>query len=182
MLMSLSLTSMWRDRRGVAAIEFAFIAPIMVLMYFGLAELTTALMAERRASHAASAVGDVVAQAPTIKASEVNDIFTLGEEIMRPFPESSLATCIASIRANGAGVTTVDWVRSKNGPTECPAQGANVALPAGLVLPNQGIVFAKVDYQFESPIGQIIQAPITFKSKFYLRPRKADYVALDAAN
>ena len=36
------------DRRGVSAIEFAFIAPVMILMYFGVAELTQGMMAERR--------------------------------------------------------------------------------------------------------------------------------------
>ena len=42
-----------RDRRGSAAVEFAFIAPIMLLMYFGLAEMTQAMMASRRAHHVA---------------------------------------------------------------------------------------------------------------------------------
>ena len=34
-----------RDRRGVSAVEFALIAPAMIAFYFGLAEITQALLA-----------------------------------------------------------------------------------------------------------------------------------------
>ena len=46
----LSLPRFFRDRRGVAAVEFAFVAPVLILIYMGLAEVTMALMAERRGS------------------------------------------------------------------------------------------------------------------------------------
>ena len=64
-----------RDRRGVSAIEFAFIAPIMIACYFAVAELSGAMLAERKASLIASEVGDLVAQAATISASDQTDIF-----------------------------------------------------------------------------------------------------------
>ena len=35
---------------GLAAIEFAFIAPVLISMYFGVAELTQGMMAQRRVS------------------------------------------------------------------------------------------------------------------------------------
>ena len=35
-----------RDQRGLAAVEFALLAPIMILLYCGLGELTLAMMAE----------------------------------------------------------------------------------------------------------------------------------------
>ena len=38
----------WRDRRGAAAVEFAFIAPVLIIMYCGLAELSQAMMAQHR--------------------------------------------------------------------------------------------------------------------------------------
>ena len=43
-----------RDRRGVSAIEFALIAPVLIFAYFGLAELSGALLADRRAAQIAS--------------------------------------------------------------------------------------------------------------------------------
>ena len=55
-----------KDRRGVAAVEFALIAPAMVLLYCGLVELCQAVIAERKANHVASAIGDLVTQAETV--------------------------------------------------------------------------------------------------------------------
>ena len=37
------LARLSRDRRGVAAVEFAFIAPIMLALFFGTVELTSAI-------------------------------------------------------------------------------------------------------------------------------------------
>ena len=48
----------WRDPRGVSAVEFALIAPLLILMYCGMAELSLAMMAQRRLSNIASAIGD----------------------------------------------------------------------------------------------------------------------------
>ena len=49
------------DRRGVSAVEFALIAPIMVAMYLGAAELTQVLTLDRKVTSAANAVADLVA-------------------------------------------------------------------------------------------------------------------------
>lgn len=56
------LVSTAMDQRGVAAVEFAFIAPIMLIFYFGMVEISLAVDADRNLSHAASLVGDLSAQ------------------------------------------------------------------------------------------------------------------------
>jgi len=37
----LSVAGLWRDRRGIAAAEFALIVPIMLVMFFGTVELSS---------------------------------------------------------------------------------------------------------------------------------------------
>jgi len=44
---------------GVAAIEFVFVAPIMIAMYFGLAEMSLAISADRKISHGTNIAGDL---------------------------------------------------------------------------------------------------------------------------
>jgi len=48
-----------RSRDGVAAIEFAFVAPIMVAMLAGVYDLTTAFIAWRRVTAAALAIAEI---------------------------------------------------------------------------------------------------------------------------
>jgi Flp pilus assembly protein TadG len=49
------------DVRGVSAVEFALIAPVMILFYAGMVDLCQGYMALKRTSHA-SAVADLASQ------------------------------------------------------------------------------------------------------------------------
>ncbi|OYX13649.1 MAG: pilus assembly protein TadE, partial [Brevundimonas diminuta] len=78
------LRRLLRDRRGVSAVEFALIAPVMITIYFGLIEFSQGYMAERRASHVASMVADLVAQSGGTNIEDLNGVFAIGDMIMRP--------------------------------------------------------------------------------------------------
>ena len=76
-----------RDQSGVSAVEFALIAPVLIIFYFGLAELTQAIMAQRRTISTASAIGDLVAQSNGATTSTaISDAMSMANIIMYPFP------------------------------------------------------------------------------------------------
>ena len=77
-LRSGALVRFWRDRRGVSAIEFALIAPLMLLIYFGLVEFCQGYMAQKRMGHASAMVADLVSQTDLITPSQIDDIFEIG--------------------------------------------------------------------------------------------------------
>src|SRR5690606_13961191 len=84
-----SLARLLRNRDGATAIEVALIAPVMILLYFGLVEFSQGFMAQRRASHAASVVSDLVAQSERTNRAGIDAIYAVGGLIMRPFPRSA---------------------------------------------------------------------------------------------
>ena len=168
------LKRLGRDRRGVSAVEFALIAPAMIAFYFGLAEITQALLAERRAGHAASAIGDLVAQSSTISNADLTDIFQIGTTIMQPYPTNTLKMRVTSVKANAAGVTTVGW-SSGSGMTPYAA-GAALTVPSGVIAANQSVIMSEVSYDYDSPVNFFMANAVTFSRKFYLRPRKSDEV------
>ena len=162
-----------RDRRGSAAVEFAFIAPIMLLMYFGLAEMTQAMMASRRAHHVASTIGDLVTQSPTMNQASMDDVFLIGDAIIKPFPTGTLSMRITSIKADAGGTPQVVWSKVKgNYGVMTNASG----LPAGLLTPNESVVMAESTYTYTSPIQQTLPQPVTFTASYYLKPRKSKEV------
>lgn len=168
------LKKLGRDRRGVSAVEFALIAPAMIAFYFGLAEITQALLAERRAGHAASAIGDLVAQSSSITNSEVSDIFQIATTIMKPYPTTSLKMRVTSVSANSSGVTTVDW---SNGSGLTPyTTGASITVPSGVISASQSVIVSEVQYSYDSPVDFFMPDAVQFDRKFYLRPRKSDRV------
>lgn len=171
------LAKLRRDNRGVSAVEFALIAPAMIAFYFGLAEVTQALLAERRAGHAASAIGDLVAQSSTISSTEITDIFSIATTIMKPYPTGSLKMRVTSISANGSGTTTVDWSNSQGGLTAY-SPGAGITVPSGVIAANQSVIMSEVQYAYDSPVDFFMPDAVTFNRKFYLRPRKSEKVTM----
>lgn len=162
-----------RDRKGVSAVEFAFIAPVLILAYFGVAELCGAMLAERKASHAASAIGDLVSQAQTLHDSDVTDIFSVASAIMSPYSTTGMKMKITSIQENAAGTaSTVLW-SDGSGMTGDTA-GSTVTIPANLIAANQSIIRAEVQYTYNSPVNYVIKNALNYDEVFYLRPRVVD--------
>ena len=170
------LATLWRDRRGVAAVEFALIAPLLLLFYCGMAELTEMMIAQRRLSSLASSLGDVVARENQLTNQQSLDIFSAGKALMTPFPTSGLHMCIVSIVSDATGKDTVEWSESSNAPTDCPAPGPVTGIPVGVLPANQSVIMSKASYDYVSPTKLVAPKTITFRRTFYLRPRLSDKV------
>jgi Flp pilus assembly protein TadG len=174
------LRGLRRDQRGVSAVEFALVAPMLILFYFGLAEATQVMMAERKTIRTASAIGDLVAQNTQLTSANIDDIFKMSEILMTPYPATSqLKICVASIVADADNIKTVSWSRAKNSAV-CPAKGATVAtadVPAALIDANQSLIMSRVTYEYTGPTNKIIKTNPTFTKVFYLRPRQSHVVA-----
>jgi len=170
------LSRFFSDQRGLAAVEFALIAPIMILTYCGLAELSIAMMAERRAAHSASVVADLVAQSGTISTTDLTDIYTVGNAIMAPFPSSTLKMRITSVTADVNATPKVSWSQG-HGLTAFTKTNTVVGFPPNLLTAGDSVIQADVQYTFTSPLQYIIPAPVTFKDTYYLKPRQGGAVA-----
>lgn len=178
------LRRLGRDRRGVAAVEFALIAPIMCLLYFGMAEYGQSQMAYRKAVRTAASIGDLVAQSTTTSVSGaggITDIFALAPTLMKPFPTgSALKLCLASIVADNDGVKKVVWTENQNDST-CPAVGTTMAsVSSDLLPPNQSVIMSRVTYKYTSPVNFALVLNPTFTKTAYLRPRRS--VKVDCAD
>ncbi|HEV7386200.1 MAG TPA: TadE/TadG family type IV pilus assembly protein [Phenylobacterium sp.] len=164
------------DERGVAAVEFALLAPIMILLYCGLAELTIAMMAERRAAHSASVVADLVAQQTNgTNITDLGDIFTIGNSIMYPFPTGSLKMRLTSVVADNNAVPKMAWSLG-HGLTKMGA-GTVAGVPVGLLAAGDSVIQADVQYTFTSPLKYVMHNDVTFNDTYYLKPRSGTAVA-----
>ena len=164
-----------RDKRGVSAVEFALIAPALIAFYFGLAELTQAMMAERRVAHTASAIGDLVAQSSQVSSATLTDIFSIGETIMSPFPTTSLKMRITSVVADATLKPMSAW--SVGDGMTALANGTKVSLPNNLLtVAGQSVIMSEVEFSYDSPVDYFVPKAVTFSKVFFLRPRKSDTV------
>jgi Flp pilus assembly protein TadG len=97
-----SLAALRRDQRGVSALEFALIAPLLIAFYFGMSEMAQAFMAQKRTGHVAATVADLAAQDDVLSAAELNNIFAAGQTIMLPYPVAELNQRLSSVTVDSA--------------------------------------------------------------------------------
>lgn len=163
-----------RDRRGVSAVEFALLAPLMIAFYFGLAEFCQGFMAQKRVAHVASMVADLVSQSDEIDAAEMNDIFLAGQIVMRPFPAQPLRQRVSSVRMRSNGRVEVVWSRGSG--MAARGVGSVVTVPDGLLNDGESLIMAEASYAYDSPVGFAMPGLTQFEQVHYLRPRRVDHI------
>lgn len=114
------LAARWRQfkrtSRGVAAVEFALIAPLMVLMYLGTTEVSSGVTTDRKLTLLSRALADLTGRATTMSTSELNAIFAASSAIMQPINSTNLQMRITSVTvtgATGSRVGRVAWSCAK---------------------------------------------------------------------
>lgn len=109
------LRSFRRDRNGFAAFEFAIIAPILILLYFGTVDLANWYMAHRKLVVAGSTIADLTTQSQgQVTASGINALWTGIGQIIAPLQLTDVAMTLRAYRRTGGAVSQI-WTHSQNG-------------------------------------------------------------------
>jgi Flp pilus assembly protein TadG len=165
-----------RATSGLAALEFALILPIMVLLYLGGFEVTEAFMINRKVTHATSALGDLVAQSETsISDTEMSNILDAVSAIMNPYPMDDGWIIVSGVHVDDNGVAEVEWSDARN--TSAYAEGTTISLPLSVTQNDTFIVFAEVHYEYTPTFGHTLTGVIDLHDEFYLRPRLQNEIA-----
>lgn len=162
------------DERGVSAIEFAMLAPVLIAFYFGMAEFCQGYMAQKRMGHVSAMVADLVAQEEAVSAAAVDDIFAIGGLIMKPFSTVALKQRVSSVTRT-SGVARVQWSRGRGMAPR--AANSTITLPVDLIADGESIVVSEATYDYNSPVDYLMPTVTQFSHSYYLRPRTVDQVA-----
>lgn len=172
-----------RDRKGVSAVEFALIAPVLVCFYFGCIEISTMLITDRKVTSTAASVGDLVARLPSIDTAEMNNIFNSTVINMAPNDFTDTRIRVTSIVFAADGVTpVVSWSRSTANWT-AHANGAVMTVPAGIIPTGGSVILTEVEYDYTSitklydtETGFLFDVSRTMSDDYYARPRRVDII------
>jgi Flp pilus assembly protein TadG len=168
-----TLRQIGRDERGTAVLEFAFLLPIMLMLFVGVVEGTNLLRLDRKVVSAALTTADLVTQRREVSDAQLNDILTAAELIFDPFPASAHSVGIAAVRYDpNSGDPQVDWTKSKNGGSVPDA----LALAAGLGEPGGGVVVVRVTYDYTPVFFDCIMSSTTVEETSVMRPRRSSFV------
>lgn len=162
------------DNAGVALLEFALIAPIMIALYLGCVEFCLAMMANKRATHSGAQVGDLVAQFERLNAAEMNDIFRISRTSMMPYPHNRLRVRVTQMRRE----TETQYVVVAGANRSCfknwTARNSVAGVPPGGVPVGATFILAESEYDYISPIGRFLPGNRRFGWMLSYRPRDGD--------
>ena len=175
-----------RGERGVAAVEFAFIVPIMLLLYIGTWELSNGVAANRKLSRVSSTLSDLVTQSQSLTCDDIGDIMKAASKVMYPY-DSQTRIVLTGINIDAAGSAKVHWSHGLN-QTAYAANSVYPAVPSPIKVNGTYLVAAKVMTTYQPFIGwasysaadgfSLSNQAIAMDEEMFLRPRMSSTISV----
>ncbi len=125
---------------GIAAIETALILPFLLILYFGMIDITALISFNRKITYSSSVVADLVSQNRTsVLKSTLDDYYNAAELVMAPTPAANVRTEVYGYRDVAGTITQIWKTSSGTGPT-CSTMPDTSAMPALMTASNDIIV------------------------------------------
>ena len=184
-----------RDRRGVSAVEFAFLAPVMIGLYLGCVEVSDGVAADRKVSLIAGTLSNLTSSCSNsnanaggcsnniISATEMGNILDASSAIILPYDKSKLKLTVSCLSIDANKNVTVKWSETRNGTkrTSFAFDSTNSALAVGSSYPIH-LIYSEVSYAYTPAIGYTITGTLTLSDHMFTSPRNQTPAYPDAAH
>jgi len=165
------------DRRGIAAAEFALIAPALIFLIMGVFEMSFRFQASEEATRYVHQVADLVSRESIITSDYVEEVFNASEFMMKPLqPKNNLDIDISSVGFTGtSGDPDVLWRRVVGtsvafDPEEARTMGVD----------GETVIRVGVRYKYTSVLTELFGGGhMTMEKSAYARPRIDRKVEMD---
>ncbi|MBR1165586.1 Flp pilus assembly protein TadG [Bradyrhizobium sp. USDA 372] len=171
------------DKRALAATEFAIIVPLMLVMFFGTVEFSSAVAIDRKITLIARTLSDLTSQSTTLDDASMKDSFTASISVVMPYDATLVKGTISQIYIDANSVAKVQW--SKAGTIASGATQATLAtstrtagdtvttmIPPTLLIPSSYLILSEVKYTYTPTIGYVLKSSVTLSDLSYTRPRQ----------
>jgi Flp pilus assembly protein TadG len=166
------LSHFMRDRRGVSAVEFAFVAPLLIALYLGCAEIADGVAADRKVSLVAGALANLPAQVTTISSTEMTNILDASSAIIAPYNASKLTMTVSCLKIDGNAVAKVQWSTTRNGTARAAGSVYSFSSSASaLDVKNSWLILSEVTYAYTPTVGYTISGTLTLSDQMFMAPR-----------
>jgi Flp pilus assembly protein TadG len=170
------------SNRGVAAIEFALVLPVMLLLLLASFDAGNAIsiyMKVRAASFTLAAIANQYNSTnDPIQAADMQAITGATSAVLAPYSSTPVVATVTQIKVISATSAQVSWSYSLNG-TAYTAGAPWASLPTRLVSTNSCnsypcyLIFAEVKYTFTPSFGYFVTGPLVLSDNLYTVPRSS---------
>jgi Flp pilus assembly protein TadG len=167
----------WRllrgDARGVAAVEFALVVPMVIIVYAGGFEIAQAATVYRKLTDTTVQLANVTSQYTTVATPDLNTIFGASSQIMAPYSTTPLTIVMSEVTTTAGNVAKVTWSQGYPTGTTALAVGSVVTMPTGLASPSSNYIYVQTTYNYTTTVGSAFVGNIPMKNQVFMIPRES---------
>jgi Flp pilus assembly pilin Flp len=178
------LSAFRQDVRGFAAVEFAFVAPIILFLLIGAVEITRAASIDRRFSVVTNMVADLVARETQLTSGDVDAIYDIVEQVMAPYDAAPLKLSIIPVMSSTDDANrSLVYPSTANRPSyhggALPEKCQSYPLARGLLSTNESVIVVESSYEFTPLFVGYVLGSRSWTETAIAKPRKSLCVAFD---
>lgn len=164
-------------KAAVAAVEFAIVAPAVIILFCGGSELAFFLHAHYQTAQAASTVADVISRYDTLTSDNIEALLSVASQVVGDTAFEDDGEIILSSVSRSSGETpTVAWQCTGGGGYEgeslVGAVGDDATLPSSLTLADDdNVIIAEVYFDYPSIFGWLPSSVTPIYKIAIFRPR-----------
>jgi Flp pilus assembly protein TadG len=163
--------------RGVVAIEFAMILPVLLLAFLGTVDAGRAIAVYMKVHAATYSLASITNQYQSVQTSDLQAVTGATSVVMAPYPSASAVVTVSQVQINSSNKATISWSYSLNGTAR--AQGSSITVPANILTavgsPPSGtfsyLILSEVSYTYTPMFGYFITGTLTLSDNLYVTPR-----------
>lgn len=122
------LRRLMRERDGIGGVEFALLAPVLIVLYLCAFELMTGFSVSKKVSMGASTVADLVSRTDKVSTTDLEGMIDVTNAVFPPYGVDNLSLRITGVTVDAARQAKVAWSWSNSGAAPY-AVGSTVDVP-----------------------------------------------------
>jgi Flp pilus assembly protein TadG len=161
--------------RGVAAVEFAIILPVMLVLCLGSFDATNAIAIYIKVRAATATLADISNQYKTIHDSDMQQILGATSVVLSPYASAPAQVVVSELKISSSKKAKVSWSDALNGTAR--KTGSSVTIPKSIGPNNSYLIYCEVSYSFTPLFGFFTSGAITLSDNLYTTPRSSTSIA-----
>jgi hypothetical protein len=167
----------WKKQEAVAAVEAAFVFPILLVLMLGTLDMGRGIMCNQKTIKASQVVADLLTRHISVTDGDINEAVQAATLSLLPYDTSNLGFDIVSYRFLADGTVDQIWRETRNmDPVQNAAQRV-----APIADPGKGVVMVAAQYRYEPIFSGFVVNAIPMMEFSFARGRRSEFVCKQGA-